>query len=589
MTKPASKPTYFISCLLLATALSFAPAATAKKAQAQTVSAYQTTSPSGLMANTGQTGGVIGGSFGRTIPSLMQRGIAQQAPTSIYGAEKQLEQQLMAQPLQANVAPVMVNPIQPVSPQDWMATAPAPIMIDPAFQNAPAVPVIQNNSFAGDFVDNGDYQTQIVKVPVPVYQPAMQQQQAPQPTFMQPIMDSNTQYVGANTPLSAPMAQANGQVSALTSPLPDYNNGYNAGGEFGVDRDTGIDRSIMPSPLFTPSRRTTQSINAQPYQDIPAQPGLAFEIDQIDDLGSETLITRKIGDMRGDLNKLQEAIAIAKEQLEKLRYSAELQAADYYAVVAAIQARLQAGSTPGNPRLVNSWNIAQDRLDRLSEDIDSLGGLATKVAAQANLGKFLLEASRATYGLSGALESDHALLEVLEDDATNTILVINRLLNESTDDINRRTAYLSAERKNLQSLAVGITNGELFGRSLTNQYFRRVTDPTSAAGLQRLRSEGKRPLAVIRFNQDNVNYQQPVYAALNDAIRANPDTQFEIIAIAPNEGTSAELALASTDAKQKAENVVRTLSNMGLPNARMQVSSSMSTEADTTEVHIYVR
>ncbi len=582
MTKSASKPTQFISCLLLATALSLAPATMVKKAQAQTVSAYQTTSPSGLMANTTQTGGVIGGSYGRTVPSLMQREIAQQAPTSIYGADQQL---------QANVAPVNVNPIQPISAQDWMVNAPTPIMIDPAFQNAPAVPVMQNNDFNNNFVDNGEYQTQIVRVPVPVYQPVMQQQ-APQQVFMQPIMDSNTQFVGTNTPLNAPMAQANGQVSTLTSPLPDYNNGYNgynAGGEFGVDRDTGIDRSILPSPLFTPSQRTTQSMNQLPYQDIPAQPGLAFEIDQIDDLGSETLITRKIGDMRGDLNKLQEAIAIAKEQLEKLRYSAELQAADYYAVVAAIQARLQAGSTPGNPRLVNSWNIAQDRLDRLSEDIDSLGGLATKVAAQANLGKFLLEASRATYGLSGALESDHALLEVLEDDATNTILVINRLLNESTDDINRRTAYLSAERKNLQSLAVGITNGELFGRSLTNQYFRRVTDPTSAAGLQRLRSEGKRPLAVIRFNQDNVNYQQPVYAALNDAIRANPDTQFEIIAIAPNEGTSAELALASTDAKQKAENVVRTLSNMGLPNARMQVSSSMSTEADTTEVHIYVR
>lgn len=556
----------------------------------------------GLMAQGSRTG-VAGGSLGGTIPALSVPQIqqSQQAVTPVTPPTPQdfTQQQYAQVPAPTvNEAPVYITEptaveygAQPVAPQNYVAQQQfQPIIVDPAYQNAPAVNVTGEQQYAqpqfdmsgfdampadampatmaptpmvqNDYMydDGSEYETQVIQVPVPIYQ-------QPAPVPAQPT----------------PMAASPINNNDMMAPLPDVGNGYATQG------NNGIDPSIMPSPMFTPSARTTQSMNPQPYADIPAQPGLMFEIDDIDDMGSETLITRKISDMRSDLNKLQDAIAIAKEQLENLRYSAELQAADYYAVVAAIQARLQAGTTPGNPRLVNSWNVAQDRLDRLSEDVDSLGDLASKVAAQANMGSFLLEATRATYGLSGALESDHANLEVLEDDVTNTVMVINRLLNETTDDINRRTAYLATERKNLQTLAVGVSKGELFGRSLTNQYFQRVMDPMSLGGIERLRAEGKRPLAVIRFNQDQVNYSQPVYAALNDAIRKNPDAEFELIAVTPNEGTSAEIALASTDSKNKAEDVVRTLSNMGLPNTKMQVSSAMSAEANSPEVHIYIR
>ncbi len=447
----------------------------------------------------------------------------------------------------------------------------APMVYDAAQQNAQAVSLLPQTAPQMDMAPNA---------PAPAYQPIYEQATPPQ--FQQPMQ----QPLAPNPPVE--LNKQTGHVKSLKSmpALPDID----------YDRYSSIlpsyhfETSRAPSEsVFTPSARTTSSIKAQPYKNIAPQPGFMFEIEEIENLGQETLITRKVSEMREDLSQLQQAITIAKDQLETIRFSAEVQSADYYAVVAAIQSRLQAGSTPGNPRLVNSWNIAQDRLDRLAEDVDALGQLAQRVSSQADMSEFLLEATRATFGLSGALEQDHADLEMLEDDVTNTVVVINRLLNEVTDDINRRTAYLASERKNLQTLATGITNGELFGRSLTNQYYRRVTDPLSGDGMQRLRSEGKRPLAVIRFNQKNVDYQQPIYSALNDAIRINPDAQFEIIAVAPDEGTSAELALATTQAKQKAEDVVRTLSNMGLPNGKMLVSAAKSAEADSTEIHIYVR
>ena len=530
-------------------------------------------------------------------------GYAQPMPAQGYMPQQQM--QMMAMPADAMPAPTQLQPylsapnvqknIQSIDQQ--LGTA--PMVYDAAKQNAQAVSLLPQNSgqIGADTVpapmppisatSMAPIAPAAQPMPAPIYQPVYEQPTPPQyqqSQFQQPMYQPQ---------MMAPAVEINGMTSAPQTsnampPLPDI--------------DYSRYSSIMPSyhfetsklpasndTVFTPSARSTKSMSDQPYPNIAPQPGFMFEIEEIDELGQETLITRKIGEMRTDLTQLREAISIAKDQLETVRFSAEVQSADYYAVVAAIQSRLQAGSTPGNPRLVNSWNIAQDRLDRLAEDVDALGKLAQRVSAQADMSEFLLEAARATFGLSGALEQDHASLEILEDDVTNTVVVINRLLNEITDDINRRTAYLASERKNLQTLASGITNGELFGRSLTNQYYRRVTDPLSGAGVDRLRSEGKRPLAVIRFNQQNVDYQQPVYSALNDAIRINPDAQFEVIAVAPDEGTSAELALATTQAKQKAEDVVRTLSNMGLPNGKMLVSASRSTEADSTEIHIYVR
>lgn len=566
-----------------------------------------------------QNRGVAGGSFGSDIPSLAN----EQQRSSGLGSFFQS---------QSNRAPSGRDYNNQTEQMNAGPAAQPVVIVDGNTRNQAGVPVTERNFDA-------NVETEVVKVPVPIYQPVYQNPSAPQqfmnqgyqPPMGQPQAFGQGSSSGFGTAAPMPTGQLpnfapqpnfppsaqfsnqasiqidHGQTSHLNKmtrygadgrrmnqtgmPLPDIDYG-----------DGGTYRAIMPqqnfqagnsfqapqNPVFQPSARTTSSMSEQPYDVRPA-PGLMFEIDEIEELGEETLITRKIDTMREDLENLQEAISIAKEQLENIRFSAEVQAADYYAVVAAIQSRLQAGSTPGNPRLVNSWNIAQDRLDRLSEDVDALGDLSQRVAAQGNMVSYLLEAVRASFGLSGALEDDHARLEVLEDDVTSTTVAINRLLNEVTDDVNRRTAYLASERKNLQTLAAGISNGELFGASLTNQYMRRVTDPMTPEGMQRIQSEGYKPLAIIRFNKPNVNYQQPVFAALNDAIRINPDAQFEIIALSSNDGTSSEVALAATDAKQKAESVVRTLSNMGLPNGKMLVSNARSAEVDGSEVHIYVR
>jgi hypothetical protein len=59
--------------------------------------------------------------------------------------------------------------------------------------------------------------------------------------------------------------------------------------------------------------------------------------------------------------------------------------------------------------------------------------------------------------------------------------------------------------------------------------------------------------------------------------------------VAPNRGTAAQAAANTTTARHNAENVMRSLTGMGLPASRLSLSSTSSADAQSSEVHIYVR
>ena len=76
---------------------------------------------------------------------------------------------------------------------------------------------------------------------------------------------------------------------------------------------------------------------------------------------------------------------------------------------------------------------------------------------------------QATFGLSGAVEEDHRRLQLLEDEVYQNIVLIDRLMNDLAQDINRQTAYVNNERQNLTTLSLAIKNGELYGTSLATR------------------------------------------------------------------------------------------------------------------------
>ena len=217
-----------------------------------------------------------------------------------------------------------------------------------------------------------------------------------------------------------------------------------------------------------------------------------------------------------------------------------------------------------------------------------MNNLANKVADNSALSAFILESVRATYGLTGAVDEDHAQLAVLEDETNRTVVLIDRLLNELNEDIARQTNYLSRERSNLTVLSLAVKNGELFGRSLANRAYSSAapvaTQPQRVGNLS-----NRRPLVVIRFDRKDVPFEEPLYTAVNEALGRRPGAAFDLVAVTPQRGTPAQVALNASQARRNAEKVLRTLTSMGLPTERITLSLTSDPNAGANEVHVYVR
>ncbi len=331
------------------------------------------------------------------------------------------------------------------------------------------------------------------------------------------------------------------------------------------------------------------------------------------DAPSQTVVSRKIEELRSDLFNLQRNVTGLSERAVTLQSKTQQGAADYYAAVATISTQLQAGSTPGNPRLVQRLASAQDGLENLADHISNMSDLGMEIANQSSFGSYLLESVRAAYGLTGAMEEDHTRLAQLEDSINNTMVVLERLQNNTSDDVTRTSAYLATERSNLRALALAIENGDLYGKALSSRPFSNVP-PFSAGGppigpmynvapsntgkmdapvmgttTPVAAQTGPRPLAKIRFDKNDVKYEEPVYLAVHEALQKYPNATFDLVAVHPEKGNPAQVAIETSRARRNAEKVLRTLTEMGLPVERINLSYAPSKEATTNEVHLYVR
>lgn len=298
-----------------------------------------------------------------------------------------------------------------------------------------------------------------------------------------------------------------------------------------------------------------------------------------------TYVGQKVTQLRGDLQKMQGAIGQHNGELQQLRARTVADSQRYHGIVAAINARLQVGTTKGNPILVQQFNNAQLELEKVNGDISLMNQLANKVAEDSAFSSFLLESTQAAFNLSGAVDEDHAQLRVLQDETSRTTVQIERMLKEVSEDVRRQTNYVSAERSNLNTLLAGVKTGEIFGQTLVNPFVGQGQELAAPMAM----TNGRRPLVVIRFDQINVNYQQPLYSAISRVLERRPDASFDVVAVASSAGGQAQASLNSGKAKRHGEAVIRSLGEMGLPSSRMSLSSRASQAATTNEVHVYLR
>ena len=180
----------------------------------------------------------------------------------------------------------------------------------------------------------------------------------------------------------------------------------------------------------------------------------------ISQTGTQT-VRQRIQQLRADQAALNSAIATQQNQLSTTRGQLSADAQAYSGLTNGITSRLQAGTTPGNPDLVNQWNAAQAKLDAITLGVGNLNSLASQVTTQASVAGYLLENVRATYSVGGAVDEDHRNLRSIESETTRSMQQIDRLIGDLNAQISRENGFLARERTHLAALSYGVNLGRL--------------------------------------------------------------------------------------------------------------------------------
>jgi hypothetical protein len=316
---------------------------------------------------------------------------------------------------------------------------------------------------------------------------------------------------------------------------------------------------------------------------IPASPGERGAGAGDAQGGPATAVGQRANTLRDEAQRLQTAVQGRGQTLQQLRGENSDAAARYQTLVGQINARLQVGTTPGNPIVQTQWTQAQSELDRFAANIGTMSQLSNQVASDATLASYLLESVRAAYSISGAVEEDHRRLSGVEDDINRTIVSIERMRNELSEDISRQSAYVSRERASMTVVASAIRTGEFYGPGLASRSF--APQPSPPAGS----TAGRRPLVTIRFDRNNPAFEQQLYAAVNRALEVRPQATFDVVGVAAAGRSGGDTAIASTHARQQAERVMRSLVDMGMPPQRLRMSHTNNPSLAFNEVQVFVR
>lgn len=296
-----------------------------------------------------------------------------------------------------------------------------------------------------------------------------------------------------------------------------------------------------------------------------------------------TTVNHTIAGIRSELQGVESAMTANGQQLATIRNSSSQQLAAYHQSQAAISAHLQIGTTRGNPELVAQWNTAQSALDQLTSNINALNSLTSQVSGEASRTRALLGQIQATFDVPGAVDEDHRQLTVLEDEANQTLVLLDRLGRDASADLRRETVSLTNERASLAQLATAIKNGDLYGGASRGRAMAASAAVTTSAGT------GGAPLVTIRFSRANVAYQKTLYEALTQALQSQPSASFNVVGVSPTRGSAQAVQVAQTSARRHAQDVMRTMTEMGVPAARMDISAATDPSATASEVRVFVR
>lgn len=305
-------------------------------------------------------------------------------------------------------------------------------------------------------------------------------------------------------------------------------------------------------------------------------------VSKVSDTG--TFVGQKVMTFRSELSQLQDSIKNNNDQLQKIRKSVVTNALQYHKTVGMVEAKLQVGTTPGNPRMFEMINSAQNNIQTMSSNLSALNQLSASIAADTANTDYLADSIRQAYTISGAVDEDHAHLRTLENEANQTSVLMHSLLSEINGDITRQQQYVDTANSNLSSLneatkvgSFGISNPSISPRTSRGYISRAPLSPVRASGIT---TSGSRPLFAVNFANTKVNYKDSLKQAVSTAVAKKNNAAFEVVAVNTLKGQTAQ-----TYASQVFQDIV----SFGVSADRVNISSKTDASASAPSVMVFVQ
>lgn len=320
-----------------------------------------------------------------------------------------------------------------------------------------------------------------------------------------------------------------------------------------------------------------------------------------------TFVGQKITSFRGEISSLQDSIVKHNEDLQNIRGNINNAATSYNNEINDVEARLQVGTTPGNPYVVSSIQNAQGKVQEISNSAVLLKQLSTRVSADVVTTEYILGSIKSAYLVSGAVDEDHTQLKALQKDLEQTNQVLNNILDEINNDQNISEQYIAKSSQTLSNLAEPVRTGSFVAGvapstaatpvspvgvkpmfagnkaaqpQAQNQVLERVSyEDSSASGFS------SKPLFAVKFNKNNVDYADGLNRAVSGALKAKSDILFDVVGVSPSNAPVADRLKSRTYATEVFEKVIRA----GVDPANVSLSAKSDRNAQTPEVHIYVK
>ena len=302
-----------------------------------------------------------------------------------------------------------------------------------------------------------------------------------------------------------------------------------------------------------------------------------------------TYVGQRILEMQEEFNKLDADIKQGESNFEELKFNGIKSAENYHSIVAAIAARLQIGTTPGNPILLNQYEQAQTELAEVGAQGQNLVDVGNQIALFSTRVSYLLEQARSAKKLRGAVDEDHRNLSSFQDTLKRRNVDVLRTLEDLNETVRRRDIFLAAERRRLTQLANAISVGESFGLGLgTIGSLPAINDNENSGQGRRSDniSVSPNPIAIFRINEQN-NYEQNLFGAISATLDKAPKSKFTLVAVSSSAGNPSEQAERAANARNDVSKLISSLISMGMPVDRISVSSLSAANVENTEVRLY--